>query len=136
MLSVVDAGLGPAIVTSSVVRLDGEAIGQRDYHTQQRVVSLFPTESKAHSLRPGAVVLAGQSTCLLSLAGFGEDENDWFWDLITRRLVIEIVYESLYGGANFAVTPPVFRKKRLPPGRHPRSPTRRPRPRGLAHSST
>lgn len=107
-LSVVNAGLGLTIVTRSVVRLDGEAIGQWDYHTQQRVVSSFPTQPKAHSLRPGAVVLAGQSTFLLSLAEFSDDEHDWFWDLITRRLVIEIGYESLYGGENFTVTPPIF----------------------------
>ncbi|WP_392842866.1 hypothetical protein [Streptomyces sp. LN500] len=107
-LYVVNAGLGPAIVTSSVVRLDGEAIGQWDYHTQQRLLSSFPTRPKARSLSPGAVVLAGQSTFLLSLDEFSEDQHGWFWDLITRRLVIEICYESLYGGENFSVAPPVF----------------------------
>ncbi|MFD7864077.1 hypothetical protein [Streptomyces sp. NPDC059783] len=107
-LSVINAGLGPAIVTSSVVRLDGEAMGQWDYHTQQRILSSFPIRPKAHSLRPGAVVLAGQSTFLLSMDEFSDDQHGWFWDLVTRRLVIEIHYESLYGGENFSVTPPVF----------------------------
>ncbi|MFE4961168.1 hypothetical protein ACFRCW_46640 [Streptomyces sp. NPDC056653] len=107
-LYVVNAGLGPAIVTSSVVRLDGEAIGQWDYHTQQRLLSSFPTQPKARSLSPGAVVLAGQSTFLLSLDEYSDAQHGWFWDLITRRLVIEICYESLYGGENFSVTPPVF----------------------------
>lgn len=107
-LSVINAGLGPAIVTSSFVRLDGEAMGQWDFHTQQRVLSPLPTRPKAHSLRPGAVVLAGQSTFLLSLDEFSADQHDWFWELITRRLVIEVRYESLYGGENFMVTPPVF----------------------------
>ncbi|MEU1469395.1 hypothetical protein ABZ434_14370 [Streptomyces sp. NPDC005761] len=107
-LNVVNAGLGPAIVTSSAVRLDGEAMGQWDYHTQQRILSSFPVRPKAHSLRPGAVVLAGQSAFLLSLDEFSDAQHDWFWDLITRRLVIEIRYESLYGGENFVVTPPVF----------------------------
>ncbi|WP_406014875.1 hypothetical protein OG520_26530 [Streptomyces sp. NBC_00984] len=107
-LNVVNAGLGPAIVTSSVVRLDGEAVGQWDYHTQQRILSSFPTRPKAHSLRPGAVVLAGQTIFLLSLDEFSDDEHGWFWDLITRRLVIEIRYESLYGGEDLSVTPPAF----------------------------
>ncbi|MFJ1548711.1 hypothetical protein [Streptomyces sp. NPDC088246] len=107
-LNVVNAGLGPAIVTSSVVRLDGEAVGQWDYHTQQRILSSFPTRPKAHSLRPGAVVLAGQTIFLLSLDEFSDDEHGWFWDLITRRLVIEIRYESLYGGEDLSVTPPGF----------------------------
>lgn len=107
-LNVINAGLGPAIVTSSVVRLDGEVIGQWDYHTQQRLLGPFPAQPKAHSLRPGAVVLAGQSTFLLSLDEFSDDQHGWFWELVTRRLVIEIRYESLYGGENFMVTPPVF----------------------------
>ncbi|MEU1345613.1 hypothetical protein [Streptomyces sp. NPDC005795] len=107
-LNVINAGLGPAIVTSSVVRLDGEVIGQWNYHTQQRILSSFPTLPKAHSLRPGAVVLAGQSTFLLCMDGFSDDQHGWFWDLIARRLVIEIRYESLYGGENFSVTPPAF----------------------------
>ncbi|MER5845986.1 hypothetical protein ABT126_02510 [Streptomyces sp. NPDC002012] len=107
-LNVVNAGLGPAIVTSSVVWLDGEAVGQWDYHTQQRILSSFPTRPKAHSLRPGAVVLAGQTIFLLSLDEFSDDEHGWFWDLITRRMVIEVRYESLYGGEGLSVTPPVF----------------------------
>ncbi|MFJ6432133.1 hypothetical protein [Streptomyces sp. NPDC091416] len=109
-LNVINAGLGPAIVTSSVVRLDGEVIGQWDYHTQQRILGLglLPTRPKAHSLRPGAVVLAGQSTFLLSVDEFSDDQHGWFWDLVTRRLMIEVRYESLYGGENFVVTPPVF----------------------------
>ncbi|MFI6702406.1 hypothetical protein ACIBJC_26195 [Streptomyces sp. NPDC050509] len=107
-LRVINAGLGPAIVTSSVVRLDGEPIGQWDYNTQQRVLSSFPTRPKAYSLRPGAVVLAGQTVVLLSLDEFSNDQHGWFWELITRRLVIEIRYESLYGGENFSVTPPEF----------------------------
>lgn len=107
-LRLTNAGLGPAIVTGSVVRLDGEVIGQWDYHTQQRIRELLPTSPKAHSLRPGAVVLAGQSTFLLSLDEFSEDQHGWFWELVTRRLVIEVRYESLYGGENFMVKPPVF----------------------------
>ncbi|MFE3830902.1 hypothetical protein [Streptomyces sp. NPDC059092] len=107
-LRVVNAGLGPAIVTTSVVRLDGEPVGQWDYHTQHSILSSFPTRPKAYSMRPGAVVLAGQSVTLLSLDEFSDEQHGWFWDLITRRLVIEIRYESLYGGENFSVTPPEF----------------------------
>ncbi|WP_224756140.1 hypothetical protein [Streptomyces sp. col6] len=107
-LNLINAGLGPAIVTSSVVRLDGEVVGPWDHHTQQRILEPLPVRPKAYSLRPGAVVLAGQSAFLLSLDEFSDDQHAWFWDLVTRRLVIEVGYESLYGGENFTVTPPVF----------------------------
>ncbi|WP_211280152.1 hypothetical protein [Streptomyces lushanensis] len=104
----INAGLGPAIVTNSVVLLDGEHVGQWNYHTQERVLASLPVRPSAYSLRPGAVVLAGQSAFLLHLDECGEDERDWFWELITRRLVIEIRYESLYGGENFKTAPPLF----------------------------
>ncbi|MFF8915700.1 hypothetical protein ACF08M_20855 [Streptomyces sp. NPDC015032] len=107
-LLVINAGLGPAVVTNSVVHLDGDHIGQWHYHTQERVLAPLPVRPKAHSLRPGAAVLAGQSAFLLHLDEFSENQHGWFWDLITRRLVIEIRYESLYGGEDFRATPPLF----------------------------
>ena len=59
-----------------------------------------------YTLRPGAVVLAGQSVFLLRMEPYSEDEHSWFWDLVTRRLMIEVTYESLYGGENFTALPP------------------------------
>ncbi|MFD5748988.1 hypothetical protein [Streptomyces sp. NPDC127033] len=107
-IQVINAGLGPAIVTNSLVHLDGERIGQWNYHTQERVLASLPLRPKVHSLRPGAAVLAGQSAFLLHLDEFREDQDGWFWELITRRLVIEIRYESLYGGEGFRAAPPSF----------------------------
>ncbi|MCX5557105.1 hypothetical protein [Streptomyces sp. NBC_00038] len=107
-LQVINAGLGPAIVTNSVVRLDGEDIGHWNHHAHDRVSERLPVWPKVYSLRPGAVVLAGQSAFLLHLDEFSEDEHDWFWELITQRLVIEIHYESLYGGEDFKAAPPPF----------------------------
>lgn len=107
-LQVINAGLGPAIVTNTVVRLDGEEIGHWHHHTQLRVAESMPVKPKVYSLRPGAVVVAGQTTFLLHLEEFSEDEHGWFWDLVTRRLVIEIHYDSLYGGENFRTTTPPF----------------------------
>ncbi|MFD4623527.1 hypothetical protein [Streptomyces sp. NPDC058475] len=107
-LNVVNGGLGPAVITSSVVSLDGAVIGEWNYRTQQLLADSLPTEPKAHSMRSGALMLPGQSTWLLRLDEFSSDQHDWFWDLITRRLVIEIHYESLYGGEDFSVTAPVL----------------------------
>ncbi|WP_405932568.1 hypothetical protein [Streptomyces sp. NBC_00827] len=107
-LRIINAGLGPAIVTNSVVRLDGEDIGHWNPHAHDRVAENLPVRPKVYSLRPGAVVLAGQSAFLLHLDEFSEDEHGWFWELITQRLVIEIHYESLYGGEHFKAAPPPF----------------------------
>ncbi|AVH55859.1 MULTISPECIES: hypothetical protein [Streptomyces] len=108
-LQVINAGLGPAIVTHTVVRLDGQDIGQWDRHGHHRVTESLPVWPMVYSLRPGAVVLAGQSTFLLHFdEEFRESEHREFWDLITRRLVIEIHYESLYGGENFKASPPQY----------------------------
>ena len=105
-LQVINAGLGPALVTNTVVRLDGEDIGPWNRPTQHRVKASLPVWPLTYSLRPGAALLAGQSVFLIHLEQFRDDEHDWFWDLIAQRLVIEIHYESLYGGENFKAIPP------------------------------
>ncbi|WP_189190504.1 hypothetical protein [Streptomyces albiflavescens] len=105
-LRVINAGLGPAIVTNTVVRLDGVEIGQWNIETIDRITAPLPARPKTYTLRPGAVVVAGQSIFLFYLEHFSEDEHDWFWDLVARRLVVEVTYESLYGGENFKAVPP------------------------------
>lgn len=52
------------------------------------------------------MILAEQSTSLLHLDEFDEDQDGWFWDIVTRRLMIEIHCEALYGGEDFSVEPP------------------------------
>ncbi|MFD4527153.1 hypothetical protein ACFWP7_25095 [Streptomyces sp. NPDC058470] len=103
-LQVINAGLGPAVVTDTVVRLDGEDIGPWNRSTQHRIKAALPAWPLTYSLRPGAALLAGQSVFLIHLEQFSEDEHGWFSDLIAQRLVIEIHYESLYGGEDFEVT--------------------------------
>lgn len=105
-IRIVNAGLGPAIVTKTVVRLDGEEIGQWDRQTSDQISASLPVRPFVYALRPGAVVLAGQSTFLFHLEHFTMAEHSWFWDLVTQRLMIEITYESLYGGENFTALPP------------------------------
>ncbi|MFD5520026.1 hypothetical protein [Streptomyces sp. NPDC127066] len=107
-LNVVNGGLGPAVVTRSVVSLDGAVLGEWNYRTQQLLSDSLPMKLKAHSMRAGSLMLPGQSTWLLRMDEFSDDQHGWFWDLITRRLVIEIYYESLYGGENFSLRPPVL----------------------------
>lgn len=52
-------------------------------------------------------MLAGQETFLVLLdrsRSTGSDRLQEFWGLIDRRLVIEVEYESLYGGEGFSVS--------------------------------
>ncbi|MET9565386.1 hypothetical protein [Streptomyces tauricus] len=108
-LQVINAGLGPAIVTHTVVRLDGENIGVWDRHAHDRISEPMPVRPSVYSLRSGAVVLVGQSIFLLHFNGeFNDREHRDFWELITQRLVIEIYYESLYGGEDFKAAPPQY----------------------------
>ncbi|MFK4543138.1 hypothetical protein RKD29_002734 [Streptomyces tendae] len=105
-LKLVNARLGPAVVTRSVVRLDGAAAGEWNREVKG---ALFTPElwPKTYSLRAGSVVLAGQETFLVLLdrsRSTGSDRLQEFWALIDRRLVIEVEYESLYGGEGFCVS--------------------------------
>jgi hypothetical protein len=108
-LKLVNAGLGPAVVTRSVVLLDGGPAGE--WNREVKPVLFAPGRwPRTYSLRAGSVVLAGQETFLVSLdgddasGGSGPDRLQEFWSLIDRRLVIEVEYESLYGGEGFSVT--------------------------------
>lgn len=100
-IHVVNAGLGPAIVTRTTVRLDGEVVGEWDLNTYRRVTHGMPLWPKVSTLQQGVPVLTGQVVYLLFLDDFDPDEHAWFWRLTSSRLSIEILYESLYGGENF-----------------------------------
>ena len=107
-LKIVNAGLGPAVVTRSAALLDGEVAGEwnREVKPVLFAPGLWP---KTYSLRAGSVVLAGQETFLVLLesdgtGANGSDRLGEFWALIDRRLVIEVEYESLYGGEGFSVS--------------------------------
>ncbi|MFE2457950.1 hypothetical protein [Streptomyces sp. NPDC059402] len=107
-LKLVNAGLGPAVVTRSAVLLDGVVAGEWNREVKPAVFApgLWP---KTYSLRAGSVVLAGQETFLVCLESDGTEQSgsdrlQEFWGLVDRRLVIEVEYESLYGGEGFFVT--------------------------------
>ncbi|MGY1498759.1 hypothetical protein ACW4TU_19545 [Streptomyces sp. QTS52] len=102
-LEVINAGLGPAIVTKTLVTLDGDAIGPWDLQTYRRMSQSLPFKPKVTTLTEGGTLLMGQKCYLLHIDDFDEEEHRWFWELIARRMLIEIRYESLYGGENFAV---------------------------------
>ncbi|WP_307835343.1 hypothetical protein [Streptomyces adelaidensis] len=100
-IKVVNAGLGPAIVTATVVRLDGEVLGEWDRSTYRRVTQGQPVRPKVSTLKQGVPLLTGQELYLMFLDDYDPAEHGWFWRLVSERLSIEIFYESMYGGENF-----------------------------------
>ena len=55
---------------------------------------------------PGEAIAKNATVTLLGLPNYDKEKNAEFADLIRKRLRIEIVYESLYGGKKFTVTWP------------------------------
>ncbi|MER6011859.1 hypothetical protein [Streptomyces bluensis] len=102
-LQVVNAGLGPGIVTDTVVRLDGEVVGKWDREVKDRIFAASD-RPVTYSLRAGAVVLNGQQTFLVRFDSDDPDRLERFWELVSRRLVIDVHYESVYGGEGFTVS--------------------------------
>lgn len=102
-INLVNAGLGPAIVTVTQVYLDGEYIGEWDRQCFDRALAQAPDGVQKYALTGGAVLTSGQSVFLLRLAPFERDQHAEFDDLIRRRLRFEIHYESLYGGEDFVL---------------------------------
>jgi hypothetical protein len=105
-LLAVNAGLGPALVTRTDVYLDGVHIGQWNLDAFRRIFAGAPQEPQISALFTGSCLVSGHKTYLLLLEPFDETGDAWFWEMVSRRLRIEIHYESLYGGEGFHTVPP------------------------------
>ncbi|MDX2943285.1 MULTISPECIES: hypothetical protein [Streptomyces] len=107
-IQLVNAGLGPAVVTRSVVRVDGDVVGEWDLRMYRQLTRGHSVQPKVSTLQPGVPVLSGQVVHLLFFDDFDQSEHAWFWTLVSERLMVEIFYESMYGGENFraALVPP------------------------------
>lgn len=90
-------GLGPAIITGSVLQVDGEVWGSWDYETAERLRKDLPVRPHAATLRAGLALPAGQEAPLLTLPEFDYEQHAWFWDLVTTRIHLAVDYQSLYG---------------------------------------
>ncbi|WP_327315286.1 hypothetical protein [Streptomyces sp. NBC_01235] len=100
---VVNAGLGPAVVTDSVVRWDGVVVGAWNRDVKDLVFE--PVDwPQTYSLRRGSAVLVGQTTFLVRFDSDDPERLRRFYDRIKTRLVITLHYESVYGGEGFVVS--------------------------------
>ncbi|MGK5522634.1 hypothetical protein ACSNN9_25200 [Micromonospora sp. URMC 107] len=90
-------GLGPAIVTGTTLTLDGAVLGPWEEPELSLLRRPLPIRPRVRALSEGKILPAGFSDFLLYLPDYRAEADAWFWDLIRRRMRIEVRYESLYG---------------------------------------
>lgn len=90
-------GLGPAIVTRTLVELDGEVLGRWDYTTAEALRADLPVRPRASTFDIGRAIPVNEIAEVLVLPEYDYDRHNWFWDLVAHRLHFVVEYESLYG---------------------------------------
>lgn len=98
-IHLVNYGLGPAVVESTVLAVDGNIIGKWETAGIEQILpdhrTLWPVVT---SLRDGRVIGVGYDSPLYGLKDYDPYKDDrGFWRLIRERLYLEIHYRSLYG---------------------------------------
>ncbi|MCO5973854.1 hypothetical protein [Actinoallomurus soli] len=100
-LKITNVGLGPAVITRSIVVLDGRAIGPWDLETVRSFTNGLPEKPHINTLTDGAVLAAGYGSYLIHLDSYDRKEHEWFWALLTKRLEIAFYYQSIYGDEDY-----------------------------------
>lgn len=112
-LQLSNIGLGPAVLVSSRTFLDNELIGDIARDSVNRLRDRLDIRPSAATFVSGEAIGKDATVALLSLPNYDRVKNSEFADLITSRLRLEIVYESLYGGENFRVEWPKSDETRI-----------------------
>ncbi|MFE5864193.1 hypothetical protein ACFQ77_27135 [Streptomyces virginiae] len=102
-IRLINAGLGPAVIVSSSVSVDGVVVGSWDKACADRVRAGLPAHLNAVTFGGDEVIATEYSEYLLSLPHYDVRTHASIEDLLSRRLAIAIDYESLYGGEGFRV---------------------------------
>ncbi|TDB86432.1 hypothetical protein [Actinomadura sp. 7K534] len=102
-VKLINNGLGPAVITGVIVKLDGEVLGGWSTDTFEEIAKGLPDVPKVSTLRNGTVYPPGAGEFLLHFEDFDEAAHSWFWSLISKRITFEIHYESIYGGEGYKV---------------------------------
>jgi hypothetical protein len=100
----INSGLGPAIVTHSVLRVDNETLGTWSSATTERLHEVLAMKPSYVTFDDREVLATGYSKYLLSVPSYDPLSHESFADLISRRIEFDIHYESLYGGEKLMVT--------------------------------
>jgi hypothetical protein len=99
-LRLINSGLGPAVITGTVLTVDGEPLGEFGAESVDRLrgkLSVRPAAVTFHNI----ILAADYDEFLLSIEPFDRGEHAEFADLLRHRLGLEIRYESLYGGEGY-----------------------------------
>ncbi|MEV4657811.1 hypothetical protein [Micromonospora sp. NPDC049301] len=97
-----NVGLGPAVVTGTTLTLDGEDLGSWEEPTVNKLRRSLRGRPRARTLRLGMAIPTGYDELLLHLDNYDRNRDEWFWDLIRRRLLVQVHYDSIYGGEQFS----------------------------------
>jgi hypothetical protein len=101
-LQLVNAGLGPAVVTRTILTLDGELLGEFSKESVNVLRGKLSVRPAAVTFRK-TILATDYDQFLLSVESFDRTEHAEFADLLRHRLGLEIHYESLYGGEGYKV---------------------------------
>ena len=115
-LQLINSGLGPAVITKTVLTLDGTSLGEFSEATVNVLRGKLLIRPAAVTFRK-TILATDYDQFLLSVEPFDRTEHAEFADLVKHRLGMEIHYESLYGRED-------YKTERKP---HPRSLLERPR---------
>ena len=99
-LQLINAGLGPAAITRTVVSLDGQSLGEYGEESVNVLRSKLSVRPSAVTFRK-TLLAADYDQFLLNIEPFDRAEHAEFADLLRHRLGLEIHYESLYGGEDY-----------------------------------
>ncbi|GAA3229672.1 hypothetical protein [Actinocorallia longicatena] len=115
-LHLANHGLGPAVIISSALTVDGRPLGpwtERNVNGLRDGLPRRPSAVTFHEAG-GTILPVGYAEFLLGVRGYRPEEDAWFWELIRGRIALEIRYQSLYGDETYTVSvvptsPPVPR---------------------------
>ncbi|MEO3788052.1 hypothetical protein ABGB12_32400 [Actinocorallia sp. B10E7] len=100
-IGLTNCGIGPAVITQTILKLDGVLLGAWDESTVNTFRERLRPVPGARTFLPGHTLAVGYNELLLYLNEFDVEQHMDFWNLIRHQLELEIHYESLYGGENF-----------------------------------
>ncbi|MFI0900704.1 hypothetical protein [Streptomyces sp. NPDC020983] len=101
-------GLGPAVVTSTSVALDGVELGGWIRPVIDGLRGSLAEWPRALAVNPGHhVIPAGAERFLMHVPDYDPVRHGDLWQLLTTRLTLRVTYDSLYGGEGFEVRHPL-----------------------------
>jgi len=104
-LRLVNVGLGPAVITSSVVSVDGQELGEYNEEASNLIRGDVRPRASAATFDSGAILATDYDEFLLSVDEY-DPALDWHARLVSllrEQMRLEIRYTSLYGEESWTV---------------------------------